>query len=98
MRITSAGITNVGMKRQNNEDNYLINDEVGIYVCCDGMGGHAGGEYASQIAVTTVEEVLANIRDHVRALGACGALENVATDLVDMSRRRKRDCPGHHAR
>ncbi|MCP4869957.1 MAG: Stp1/IreP family PP2C-type Ser/Thr phosphatase [Proteobacteria bacterium] len=63
MRITSAGITNVGMKRQNNEDNYLINDEVGIYVCCDGMGGHAGGEYASQIAVTTVEEVLANIRD-----------------------------------
>jgi len=63
MRITSAGITNVGMKRQNNEDNYLINDEVGVYVCCDGMGGHAGGEYASQIAVTTVEEVLANIRD-----------------------------------
>lgn len=63
MRITSGGITNVGMKRQNNEDNYLINDEVGVYVCCDGMGGHAGGDYASQIAVTTVEEVLANIRD-----------------------------------
>jgi len=63
MRITSAGITNVGMKRQNNEDNYLINDEVGVYVCCDGMGGHAGGDYASQIAVTTVEEVLSNIRD-----------------------------------
>jgi protein phosphatase len=63
MRITSAGITNVGMKRQNNEDNYLINDSLGVYVVCDGMGGHAGGEYASQIAVTTVEEVLSNIRD-----------------------------------
>jgi len=63
VRITSCGITDVGMKRQRNEDNYLINDELGLYVVADGMGGHVGGEYASQIAVTTVEEVIANIRD-----------------------------------
>ena len=63
MRITSCGITDVGMKRQRNEDNYLINDELKLFVVADGMGGHAGGEYASQIAVTTVEEVLTNIRD-----------------------------------
>jgi len=63
VRITSCGITDVGMKRQRNEDNYLINDELQLFVVADGMGGHAGGEYASQIAVTTVEEVLANIRD-----------------------------------
>ncbi len=63
MRITSCGITDVGMKRQRNEDNYLINDELRLFVVADGMGGHAGGEYASQIAVTTVEEVLSNIRD-----------------------------------
>ena len=63
MRITSCGITDVGMKRQRNEDNYLINDELGLFVVADGMGGHVGGEFASQIAVTTVEEVIANIRD-----------------------------------
>jgi len=63
VRITSCGITDVGMKRQRNEDNYLINDELGLFVVADGMGGHVGGEYASQIAVTTVEEVIANIRD-----------------------------------
>jgi protein phosphatase len=58
MRITSCGITDVGVKRTNNEDNYLINDEIGLFVVCDGMGGHAGGEFASAIAVNTVEEVL----------------------------------------
>lgn len=58
MRITSCGITDVGVKRTNNEDNYLINDELNLFVVCDGMGGHAGGEFASAIAVNTVEEVL----------------------------------------
>ena len=57
-RITACGITDVGVKRTNNEDNFLINDELSLFVVCDGMGGHAGGEFASAIAVSTVEEVL----------------------------------------
>ena len=56
MRITSCGMTDVGLKRVHNEDNFLINEEVGIYVVCDGMGGHAGGEIASAIAVHTIDE------------------------------------------
>ncbi len=60
MRITSCGMTDVGVKRTNNEDNYLINDEMSLFVCCDGMGGHVGGEFASAIAVNTIEEVLAS--------------------------------------
>jgi protein phosphatase len=61
MKITSCGITDVGQKRQNNEDNFLINDECNLYVVADGMGGHVGGEFASQIAVTTIEEVIQNV-------------------------------------
>lgn len=61
MKITSVGITDVGQKRQNNEDNFLINDEINLYVVADGMGGHVGGEFASQIAVTTIEEVIQNV-------------------------------------
>ena len=56
MRIMSCGMTDVGLKRVHNEDNYLINEEVGLYVVCDGMGGHAGGEIASAIAVHTMDE------------------------------------------
>jgi protein phosphatase len=61
LKVTSCGITDLGRKRQNNEDNYLINDELNLYIVADGMGGHAGGEFASQIAVNTVEEVFFNL-------------------------------------
>lgn len=61
MRITSCGITDVGLKRGHNEDNYLINEELNLFVVADGMGGHAGGEYASAIAVNTVEEIVTSL-------------------------------------
>jgi protein phosphatase len=69
MRITSCGMTDVGVKRTNNEDNYLINEELNLYVVCDGMGGHVGGEFASAIAVNTVEEVLTSIELRSEELG-----------------------------
>ena len=40
MQIVSSGMTDVGVKRTHNEDNFLINDELHLYVVCDGMGGH----------------------------------------------------------
>ncbi len=61
MRITSCGMTDVGLKRGHNEDNYLINEELHLFVVADGMGGHAGGEYASAIAVNTVEEIVTSM-------------------------------------
>ncbi len=60
MKVRSCAISDVGRKRQKNEDSYLINDELGLFIVADGMGGHAGGEYASRIAITTIEERLAS--------------------------------------
>ena len=82
MRITSCGMTDVGVKRTNNEDNYLINDELNLFVVCDGMGGHAGGEFASAIAVNTVEEVLTTIEIRPDTEGFAPSDETNQVELV----------------
>lgn len=62
-QVVSAGRTDVGRKRNHNEDSYLIDDELKLYVVADGMGGHAGGGTASRIAVETIDRELRNSRD-----------------------------------
>src|SRR5262245_786812 len=57
-RIESAGKTDVGLVREKNEDSMLIEPGIGLYVVCDGMGGHVGGQVASQLAVATLGEVI----------------------------------------
>jgi PPM family protein phosphatase len=63
MKVASAGLTDVGRKRNHNEDSYLIDDELQLYVVADGMGGHAGGGTASRIAVETIDRELRKARD-----------------------------------
>jgi len=60
LRIESAGRTDVGLVREKNEDSMLIDPAIGLYVVCDGMGGHVGGQVASQLAVATIAESIRN--------------------------------------
>src|SRR3954470_7567713 len=56
MRILHAEKTDVGMKRDNNEDSYLVLPEQNVFAVFDGMGGHAAGEVASAIAANEVKD------------------------------------------
>jgi len=54
MRVRFSGDTNVGMKRDHNEDSYYLPESERLAIVADGMGGHASGEVASRMAVETI--------------------------------------------
>ncbi|MDH4194735.1 MAG: Stp1/IreP family PP2C-type Ser/Thr phosphatase [Nitrospirota bacterium] len=51
-----VGLTDIGLVRKLNQDAFSLNDQLQLWVLADGMGGHAGGEVASQIAVHTIPQ------------------------------------------
>jgi serine/threonine protein phosphatase PrpC len=55
---TAVGMTNPGLVRENNEDAYYCDDEQGLYIVIDGMGGHRAGEVAARIALETLQQEL----------------------------------------
>ena len=50
-----AGQTDIGKKRQINQDAFLIDEEKGLFIVADGLGGHRAGEKASFLATQTVQ-------------------------------------------
>ena len=58
LKIESAGISDIGRRRKQNEDSMFLDDRMGLYVVADGMGGHNAGEVASKLVVETIQDYI----------------------------------------
>lgn len=63
-------MTDIGRRRVSNEDAFGLDEELGLYVVADGMGGHAAGEIASREAVDTVIAMVRRERVTAQAVSA----------------------------
>lgn len=59
--VSFYGLTDKGRKRKHNEDNFYCSKELGLFIVCDGIGGHQAGEKASELAVTLLPEYFSRL-------------------------------------
>lgn len=89
MKLTSSAKSDIGLSRNNNEDNYLNDKTKALFVVADGMGGHAAGDVASRIAIESVRDSLSLTGDKSIQDRLCHAIEKANKTIAQEARGNK---------
>ena len=87
--IESAGISDIGRRREQNEDSLFFDDGLGLYVVADGMGGHKAGEVASKLVAET-------IRDYIKQNHSDAQVEEQVNVDANLSKEARQLLAGIH--
>ena len=67
MKLVAWGKSDTGRKRDHNEDNFLVDGDLQLFAVADGMGGHQGGDTASELALVVLKREVAEASDDMAA-------------------------------
>lgn len=84
--LTAAGLTDQGRVRQQNEDHWFADEEQGVFLVSDGMGGRVAGELASRIVVEVFPSFLLQRLQDIPHLFSPAAQEIVLSALSELSK------------
>ncbi len=98
MTFDAFGLSDVGRRRDSNEDEFLVAPEVGLYAVADGMGGHAAGEVASRLAIETVEASIRGAHEDGPHVSARAATDALRAAVAAANRRICDSMEGHEER
>ena len=74
--IQAYGNSDIGRKRQRNEDSFAVNSDAQLFVVADGMGGHNAGDVASSTAVRTIESYMVRTHQERELVGRSELIQN----------------------
>jgi serine/threonine protein phosphatase PrpC len=92
--VKAAGLSHQGLVREQNEDQFVIDQSIGCYLIADGMGGHQAGEVASRIATNTISSNIARLNKRARS-GPAKILESAIMAAHQAIRKESRRTISH---